>query len=189
MDDASKPLEPAEREGFERLAQVVAGCQRGERTAQERLYEMFHRRVYRLMVRMVGQQDAADVTQEVFLQVFRTIAQYSGSARFETWLYRLAVNQSYQHLRRARRRRFEPLVADPAGQTRSSAMESRELVEGALARLDPELRAICLLREVDGFSYRQIAETLGIREGTVGSRLNRARRELKKRLVELGGGP
>ncbi|HID76176.1 MAG TPA: RNA polymerase sigma factor, partial [Planctomycetaceae bacterium] len=61
---------------------------------------MFHRRVYRLMVRMVGQQDAADVTQEVFLQVFRTIAQYSGSARFETWLYRLAVNQSYQHLRR-----------------------------------------------------------------------------------------
>jgi RNA polymerase sigma-70 factor (ECF subfamily) len=136
---------------------------------------------------MVGLQDAADVTQQVFLQAFRSIGQFHGRARFETWLYRLAVNESLQHLRHRRRWRHHVLDWEPMDDTqRADDAERKELLEQALARVDPELRSIFLLREVDGLSYHTIAEALDIPEGTVGSRLNRARRELRRHLSELG---
>jgi RNA polymerase sigma-70 factor (ECF subfamily) len=170
---------------------MVAGCRLGERDAQRRLYESFHRGIYRLIVRMVGIDAAPDVTQQVFLQVFRRIDQFSGRGRFDRWLYRVAVNEAYQHLRRKRLRRHHSLVYEPMDESTGGdeRAEQKELMEQALARLDPELRSICLLREIDELSYREIAETLKIPEGTVGSRLNRARRELKKHLINLGWEP
>jgi RNA polymerase sigma-70 factor (ECF subfamily) len=136
---------------------------------------------------MVGAQDAADVTQQVFLQAFRSIDRFSGRSSFETWLYRLAVNESLQHLRRARRHRICSLRVEPIDDSQApQASERKELLQVALARLDPELRSIFLLCEGEKRSYRQIAETLGIPEGTVGSRLNRARRKLRAILMELG---
>lgn len=175
----------------EAVAEMVAGCRRQHRDAQRRLYESFHRRIYWLMVRMVGVDAAADLTQQVFLQVFRAIDKYSGRGPFDRWLHRVAMNEAFQHLRRERRRRHPPLTYEPrdpsvGGEQRA---EQSELMEHALARLDPELRAICLLREVEELSYREIAETLEIPEGTVGSRLNRARRELKQHLIDLGWQP
>ena len=80
-------------------AAVLAGCRSSERRAQQRLYELSQRQVYRLMVRMVRLQDAADVTQQVFLQVFRKIDQFAHHSKFETWLYRLAANEALQRLR------------------------------------------------------------------------------------------
>ena len=171
--------------------QLVFECQAGDRVAQRRLYEVFHKQIYRVMFRLVGAEIAADLTQQVFLQAFRKIGQYSGRGRFDRWLYRLAVNEAYQHLRRKRRDRhttlvYEPVDASAGGDRRT---EQRELMEYALARLDPELRSIFLLREVEEHSYRELAETLDIPEGTVGSRLNRARRELRDHLVNLGWEP
>ena len=98
------------------------------------------------------------------------------------------VNEAYQHLRQKRRRQHHPLVYEPIDKAvgGDERAEQKELMEQALARLDPELRSICLLREIDDLSYREIAETLEIPEGTVGSRLNRARRELKEHLIHLG---
>jgi RNA polymerase sigma-70 factor (ECF subfamily) len=170
---------------------MVAGCQRDDRDAQRRLYESFHRGIYRLLVRMVGIDAAADVTQQVFLQVFRKVGQFAGRGRFDRWLYRLAVNEAYQHLRHERRRRHHGLVDEPMDKSvgGDERTEQKDLMEQALARLEPELRSICLLREVDELSYRGIAETLEIPEGTVGSRLNRARRELKEHLIHLGWEP
>lgn len=173
------------------VAEIVAGCQRGDRDAQQRLYDRFHRQIYRLTVRMVGPQEAEDVTQQVFLQLYRSIGKYSGRGRFETWLYRVAVNESYQYLRRSRRWKSSGLEHEPAdgGSGSGEASAQKELVEKGLARLDPELRSLCLLREIEGLSYQELAATLGIPEGTVGSRLNRARRELKQHLLDLGWEP
>jgi RNA polymerase sigma-70 factor (ECF subfamily) len=140
---------------------------------------------------MVGVQDAADVTQQTFLRAFSHLDQYDGHSRFETWLYRLAVNESLQHLRRRRRwNQSLSLDYDPADTSRGSEnTEQKELLEQALVRLDPQLRSIFLLRESEGLSYREVAEALDIPEGTVGSRLNRARRELQEYLTALGWTP
>lgn len=175
----------------EAIAEIVAGCQRGDRSAQRQLYDSFHRMVYRVMVRMVGLDDAADLTQQVFLHVLRAIEKYSGRGRFDRWLYRVAVNEAFQHLRRERRRQHHSLVYEPVDPSAGGdeKAERKDLMEQALARLDPELRSICLLREIEELSYREIAETLDIPEGTVGSRLNRARRELREHLITLGWEP
>lgn len=169
-------------------AAVLDGCRKDDRGAQLQLYEACHRQVYRLMVRMVGLQDAADLTQQTFLHVFRKIDQFAGHSKLETWIYRLAVNEALQHLRSRRRRRWQPLLHEPAGryQRHTQRREQREVLEMALAKLEPELRSIFLLREVEELSYREIAEAVDIPEGTVGSRLNRARRELQQHLAELG---
>lgn len=173
------------------LATTVAACQRGDQVAQRRLYDASHQNVYRLMVRMVGLQDASDLTQQVFLQVFRKIGQYTGRAQFGTWIYRVAINEALQYLRRTKRTRLRILEQEPMDRSPDSYKNvgDKELLERALGRLDPELRSAFLLREVEGLSYKEIAEALQIPEGTVGSRLNRARRELKQHLIELGWEP
>lgn len=168
---------------------VITRCQRGDTDAQRQVYESCHQKVHRLMVRMVGIDEAADLTQCVFLQVFRTIGQFAGHAKLETWVHRVAANEALQHLRRNRQRKPAPLEwepVDPHADTRQR-LEQRELLNHSLQRLDPELRCIFLLREVDELSYREIAKTLGIPAGTVGSRLNRARSDLRHHLRELEG--
>jgi len=176
-------------------AEIDAGllerCRSKERSAQQSLYELCHRQVYRLMVRTVGLQDAADVTQQVFLQLFRKIDQFESHSKFETWLYRLAINEGLQHLRKERRWDFQNLAHEPMSQDKPEfeRIEHKELLEEALSRVEPELLSIFVLREVQGLSYREIAEVMNIPEGTVGSRLNRARRELQQHLADLGWEP
>src|SRR5947209_80396 len=94
------------------LADIIAGCRGGDRGAQRRLYDRFAGTVYRLAVRMVGEAEAADVAQEVFLRVFARIGGFRGHSAFSTWLYRLTVNECLRHLGR-RRRPFEPITDDP----------------------------------------------------------------------------
>lgn len=175
----------------EEANEVIEACQRGDPAAQRRLYEVSNQNAYRLMVRMVGLQDAADVTQQVFLQVFRKIEQFSGRSQFGTWIYRVAVNEALQHLRRSKRSRAQLLEQEPMDRSSDSQenVDDKELLEQALSKLDSDLRTAFLLREVEGLSYGEIAEALEIPEGTVGSRLNRARRELKQQLSELGWEP
>ena len=171
---------------------LVAASRRGSREAQQRLYECCHQRVYRLLVRMVGLGDADDLLQQVFLQVFRTLSQFSGRSRFETWLYRVSVNESLQHLRKQqRRRRWVSLESDFMDRQpdQEHNFENKELMEIALARLDPELRSLFLLREMEQQSYAEIAAALQIPEGTVASRLSRARQLLKQYLVEMDWEP
>ncbi len=172
-------------------AEIVAACQQGDPAAQRRLYDASHQNVYRLVVRMVGVQDAADVTQQVFLQAFRKIGQFSGRSQFGTWVYRVAVNESLQYLRKSKRSRMQSLEQEPTDRSPDGhkKIENQELLEQALAQLEPGLRSTFLLREVEGLSYGDIARAIEIPEGTVGSRLNRARRELKQHLVELGWEP
>jgi RNA polymerase sigma-70 factor (ECF subfamily) len=183
-DDADEPRSSTEQ----MLERAIEGCRAGNRVSQRELYEACSERVYRLMVRIVGAQDAADVTQQVFLHVFQKIDRFEGHSRFETWLYRLATNEAYQYLRKERRWKHESLGHEPgSGQTSVEDVDQKkELLEEALKRVDPELRTIFLLREVEELSYHEIAEVLEISEGTVASRLNRARRALRSVLSDLG---
>ncbi len=182
---------PDETLDAEPIDDLVAASRRGSRVAQQRLYECCHQRVYRLLVRMVGLGDADDVLQQVCLQVFRALSQFSGQSRFETWLYRVSVNESLQHLRKQRRRRCVPLESDFMDRQpdQERAFDHKELLEHALTRLEPELRSLFLLREVEKLPYAEIAESTGLPEGTVASRLSRARQLLKQYLVEMGWEP
>ena len=195
MLTASKPVIdvewPEEKLVAEQIDDLVAASRRGSREAQQRLYECCHQRVYRLLVRMVGLGEADDLLQQVFLQVFRTLSQFNGQSRFERWLYRVSVNESLQHLRKQRRRRWVSLEGDFMDRQpdQERDFDHKELMEHALARLDPELRSLFLLREVERQSYAEIAAALQIPEGTVASRLSRARQLLKQYLVELGWEP
>lgn len=186
--DVERPEETLDAEPIDDL---VAASRRGSREAQQRLYECCHQRVYRLLVRMVGRSDADDLLQQVFLQVFRTLKQFSGQSRFETWLYRVSVNESLQHLRKQRRRRWVSLESDFMDRQpdQERDLDHKELMERALARLDPELRSLFLLREVETKSYAEIAAAVQLPEGTVASRLSRARQLLKQHLVEMGWEP
>ena len=172
-------------------AEVVEACQKGDPAAQHRLYEATNQNVYRLMVRMVGMQDATDVTQQVYLQAFRKIGQFAGQSQIGTWIYRVAVNEALQHLRKSKRSQMQGLEQEPTDRSPDSHenVDDKELLEQALARLEPDLRSTFLLREIEGLSYGDIASAQEIPEGTVGSRLNRARRELQQHLVELGWEP
>jgi len=169
-------------------AGIILRCQHGDRGAQQQLYEFYYRKVHQRMVRMTGGDQADDLTQRVFLQVFRSIGQFAGDARLETWIYRVATNEALQHLRQSRRHAAGPMDWDPVdpNSDHRQRLEQRDLLQHSMQRLEPELRCIFLLREVENLSYREIAQTLGIPEGTVGSRLNRARSDLKRYLRELG---
>jgi RNA polymerase sigma-70 factor (ECF subfamily) len=173
------------------LAGIVAGCQQGDRQAQRLLYDHCHPRLYGLILRMVGHQDAPDLLQQVFLQMYVKIEQFAGRSGFETWIYRLAINECLQFRRRHARANCAMPADEPADPSASHTQrtEHQELMERALAQLAPELRAVFVLREIEGLSYREIASALQIEPGTVGSRLNQARELLRKGLVELGWSP
>lgn len=171
------------------VADIVDRCQSGDRLAQRELYDTFNTRLYRLAFRMVGANDASDLVQKIFLQVYRSIGKFNGTSEFQTWLYRLAVNECLQHRRSTSRRPAETITHDPPAsksQSGNERVEHRELLEVALKRVDADLSSIFLLREVEQLSYSEIASVLNISEGTVASRLNRARQTLRVKLVELG---
>lgn len=175
----------------EPAAELLKACQEGDATARQYLYELYRQPVFRLTNRMVGAQDGGDLTQQVFLMVFQKLDQFAGRSQFRTWLYRLAINECLQHLRRQKRVVHGRLMHDPEDSSANemARREQHELLEQALGRLEPELRTIFLLKEVEKLSYAELAETLEIPEGTVASRLNRARTQLKTNLIELGWEP
>ena len=134
---------------------------------------------------MVG-EESSDVVQQVFLKVFRGLSQFRGDSSFETWLHRVAVNEALQHLRRNERHDYKSLSDEPIDKkTPQGVSEDRELLSQALKQISPDLRAIFLLREVERLSYAEIADVLEIPEGTVGSRLNNARSQLRAILAEF----
>lgn len=161
----------------------------GDREAQRLVYESLRDSISRLVSRIVDASDVDDVTQEVFLHVFCSLGSFRFESAFTTWVYRLAVNDALQHLRRKRRRPLMPLEnMGMLGQTQQPEIENSEILNLALSKLDPEFRIILHLKEQQGECYATIAEILRIPAGTVGSRLNRARQELKRELLVLGWG-
>jgi len=184
----SESLGPSPAEEVAQLHFNVCESQRGDSEARRVLYDLFRNRVYRLALRMVGPDNVDDATQQIWLQLFRSLSQFKGASSFQTWMYRLAINECLQFRRKAARRPCVFLEADPVDDKPSIQHDSddRELLQQAMDRLEPELRAVFLLREVEHLSYADIADSLQVAEGTVASRLNRARLELRRHLTTLG---
>ncbi len=172
--------------------ELIRRAAMGERDAQRKLYELFGDRVYRVLRRMVGESNVDDVMQDTFVSLFERLHTFRYESAFTTWLHRFTVNEGLQYLRRSSRplRKIKSLVGcEVVVRDPSEGKDNAELLERALTQVDPELRTIFEMKERDLLPYSEIALIMAIPEGTVASRLNRARKELRERLVELGWEP
>lgn len=145
-------------------------------------------RVFSVCLRIVGDRDRAlDATQETFLTVFRKAGQFKGDSALGTWIYRIAVNTCYDQLRKAKRRRTDPIPdhLDPVDPSAESAIDSAALrpeIQAALDKLPTDFRAAIVLSDIEGMSMAEVAQVLGVPAGTVKSRLFRGRRLLAEQL-------
>jgi RNA polymerase sigma-70 factor (ECF subfamily) len=185
--------EQSERKFIERLAQ------RDERAFNE-LVELYEARVFRLLLRMLGRRDEAeDMAQEVFVQIFKAVGTFRGDSKLSTWIYRVSVNLCKNRMKYLARRHsegedeLEPVAERAAldeakGVTFGDVAQPDRLVEGyqiervvqrCIAELDPDFREVLILRDLEDLSYEELSEITGLPDGTVKSRLHRARSMLK----------
>lgn len=181
-------------------AEVVARVQSGETVAYTTLVVKYQDRIFNTCWRICGNlEDARDLTQDAFVKALEGIAAFRQDSGFYTWLFRVAVNLSLSHRRKAKTRHAVSLsqtpaadgtqaeqlakrIADARGEEPGGAMGAAELqgkMAAALSALDDDHRAVVVLRDIEGFDYAEIGEVLGIPPGTVKSRLHRARMELR----------
>ena len=183
----------SERRFIERLAR------RDERAFNE-LVELYEARVFRLVLRMLGRRDEAeDMAQEVFVQIFKAVGTFRGDSKLSTWIYRVSVNLCKNRMKYLARRHsdgedelesvVERAALDEAkGVTFGDVAQPDRMVEGyqiervvqvCIAELDPDFREVLILRDLEDLSYEELSEITGLPDGTVKSRLHRARSMLK----------
>jgi len=190
----------------ERVAALVVQAQSGEMTAFDELVTIFQSRMFNLAYRMVNsREDAADLTQEIFVKMYRSINKFRGRSKFSTWLYALGSNCCRSGLRRLRRvsdrevMRLDAITESDSGPLNRELQDPAESVpqsigrgevkariEAMIAELPEDARIVVVLRDLQGLTYEQIAESLQCSIGTVKSRLSRARLKLKDRLSREG---
>jgi RNA polymerase sigma-70 factor (ECF subfamily) len=179
----------------------VARLKANDDLAYDELVRTYNASIFHVAYRMLNDSaEASDVVQEIFLKVFRNIGGFKGEAALKTWVFRIALSEILNRLRWWKRRyRFSTVSLDdpPNGNgnglhvadskpTPAEILESKEqemAIQQALSKLSSDHRSIVVLRDIEGFSYSEIAEVLGISIGTVKSRLARARSDLKKSLM------
>jgi RNA polymerase sigma-70 factor (ECF subfamily) len=169
----------------------------GDAQAFDELYHRFDQMVFNLALRLSGDSEqAADLTQEIFLRVFRYIGQFRGHSSLKTWIFRIAVNHCRSCLGR-KHLPMQPLAEEQADEERSGATitdpgrgpeelavaaDCGRRVAAGLCRLPESFRVAVVLRDLEGLSYEEIAEVLGVRIGTVRSRIARGREQLRSLL-------
>src|SRR2546428_13124727 len=182
-------------------AQFVSRLQANEDAAYDELVRVYSTSIYHVAYRMLGDgADASDVVQDIFLKIFRNIGGFKGEAALKTWIFKIAFSEILNRLRWWKRRhRYATLSLDEspngntpgdgvadAGPTPEEVLQAKEredAIQQDLRRLSHEHRSIIVLRDIEGFSYTEIADVFGISMGTVKSRLARARADLKKSLM------
>ena len=180
-----------------KLVKRAAG---GDEGAFEKLVIENENLIYNVALKITGNpDDAEDVAQEAFIKAYRNLGSFRGESRFSGWLYRLCYNAAMDHIRKTRDPNLRSLtnddgsdaeldVADPAPTPEESAerKETQRIVREAVNQLDNDKREILIMREFSGMSYTAIADALGIEEGTVKSRISRARASLAEILRQSG---
>ena len=198
---------PDERSAADvRDRRLVRRIRSGDDRAFEELVRIYQNRIFGLTLRMIGnRQEAEDLAQEVFLTVHKAIASYRGEGRFYTWLYRIASNTCKNRIKYLRGRNFHrsvpvednpeaqgggdgpvvPLQSQIAGpEAMAQGTRLQDAISRELANLEPEHRLLIVLRDIQGLSYADILRITGLQEGTLKSRLHRARVALKDRLAD-----
>ncbi len=188
---------------MEREQQLIADARKGDVAAFEALIGEHQKRIFSIAFRMAGNpEDAADMAQEVLIKIFKNLGNFQGNSKFSTWVYRVATNTCLDELKKLRRHTAYSLdqeleteegsvaaeLADEAPTPEESA-ERRDLqrvVSEAIGMLSEDHKKAILLRDMQGFSYEEIANILQCSVGTVKSRINRARAQLKKILIKNG---
>ena len=181
---------------------MILRLRAAEEAAYEALIDRYEHPVFNLLSRLLDDPaDAADVSQEVFLKVFRNVGSFRGDSSLKTWIYRIAVNESHNQRRWFGRHRKQEVAIDPIDDETESrrdwvpdpgrsplqlAMdrEQQALIERAFSEINPNFRAVLVLREIEALNYDEIAEILGLSLGTVKSRILRGREALRQCLTE-----
>ena len=181
-------------------ADLVDRASAGDQAAWDTLVRSYWRKVFNVAYRFTGTHDEAeDLTQDIFLRVFRSIGTFDRRADFQTWIISVSRNLCIDHYRTRRReretidRRIDAADLSPASTEASpyAALEGRDrvgLLREGLQALSPTLRTAVLLRDIHELSYEEVASRLGVAEGTVKSRINRGRTELARHLRRIRGG-
>ncbi len=170
------------------VSEAIERSRSGDIDALEPIYRQYRELVFRICYRMARDQaQAADWTQEIFIRVFERIGSYKGKADFSTWLYRVAMNYCLDQLKKSSRKTVPLESIHERASTGNPAesllrKEKESVIWHALESLDPKLRAVLILKDMEELSFAEISRNLDIREGTVGSRLNQARKELAGKL-------
>lgn len=180
--------------------EIVRRVQAGDVAAFDRIVEKYRERVFGVLYNMTSnREDAADLTQDAFIKAFQSIHRFGGQASFFTWLYRIAVNSTLSHLRKARLRSFfslEQIDADApvsreiiaaltdttGGERDAYVRELQEKLNDAMQKLSIKHRTVVTLFEIDGLSHQEIADVMGCSVGTVRSRLHYAKQLLQSEL-------
>lgn len=173
---------------------IIARARRGDADAFEQLVVAYRDQVFRLALRMCGSEaDADEVAQEAFLSAWKALPNFRGESQFSTWLYQLSTHAAIDLMRREKRQIAaaditEVSAADPAPspQQQAEQSEQREIVRDAILQLAPEQREVVVLRFMEELSYEEIGAVLKLPSGTVKSRLNRAKAQLKEILSKSG---
>ena len=179
------------------LDSLIERCLNGDQAAWSDIVRLYWRRVFNIAYKFVGRHDEAeDLTQDVFLKLFRSLNTFDRRANFSTWLISVSRNLCIDHYRSVRREReaINPEVdvvqlPQPSREANAlTALEARDrvtLVRAALERLTPSLRTAVVLRDLQELSYQEIAAQLHLPEGTVKSRINRGRAELARQIARM----
>ncbi|MCR4396925.1 MAG: RNA polymerase sigma factor [Candidatus Saccharicenans sp.] len=169
------------------LAELIGRSQSGSLEAFERLYDLFKNKVYGLAFNQTrDHQTAEDLTQDIFMKIFSSIRAIDRPELFPAWVYRIALNTCYSHLRREKvyDEKLEAMAPADEGQADVTFDSQRDdlarAIKEAVARLPERLRTVFLLHEVEGLTHEEIAETLGCQVGTSKSQLFKARMKLRK---------
>jgi RNA polymerase sigma-70 factor (ECF subfamily) len=179
------------------IDEIIQRCLGGDQYAWETIVRLHWRRVFNIAYKFVGNHDQAeDLTQDVFLKLFKSLDTFDRRANFQTWLISVSRNLCIDHYRSVRKERetmnrdIDPADLSPVSTTRSpqAALEQRDrvaLLRLALDRLAPTLRTAVMLRDIQELTYQEIADRLRLPEGTVKSRINRGRTELARQIQQL----
>ena len=179
------------------IDQIIQRCLAGDQAAWERIVRLHWRKVFNIAYKFVGKHDEAeDLTQDVFLKIFKSLNTFDRRANFQTWLISVSRNLCIDHYRSVRKERetinrdIDPNDLSPAAKTVSphAALEQRDrvvLLRAALDKLAPTLRTAVMMRDIQEMTYQEIADRLRLPEGTVKSRINRGRTELARQIQKL----
>lgn len=178
---------------------LVSKSKKGDILAFEKLISSYEKKAYNIAYRMMNnEEDAKDVTQEAFIKIYKSIKNFREESSFSTWLYRIVTNVCLDELRKKKRNETTPLelnIENDKGTTHIEIgmdeetpedlyerLEERQMILNTINSLKDDYKTVIILRDIQGFSYEEIASILSCSLGTVKSRINRARNALKDKL-------
>ena len=176
---------------------IIERCLQGDQAAWDEIVRLYWRKVFNVAYKFVGRHDMAeDLTQDIFLKLYRSLNTFDRRANFQTWLISVSRNLCIDHYRSVRKERetmnrdvdaseLTPASTDKSAQALLEQRDRVTMLRTALNKLPPTLRTAVLMRDIQELAYTEIAEKLGVPEGTVKSRINRGRTELARQIQKL----